>query len=59
MSGLVRTQKASKLVRGTHILERAKVGTGQDIGRKNASIGHSLPEAGRGQDWSEHRKKVN
>lgn len=59
MSGLVRTQKASKLVRGTYILERAKVGIGQDTERKDTSIGHSLPEAGRGQDWLEYKKKVN
>jgi len=52
--GLVRTWKANKLARDTHLLERAEVGIGQNMESKQASKGHSLAREGRGWDWSEH-----
>ena len=43
MSGLVRRLKQSKAARGTHILERSNVGTGQEIKTKRGSKGtHDL-----------------
>ena len=44
---------------GTYKLEKADVGTGQNMKRKQASKGHSLPEEGRHRDWSGHRTKVS
>ena len=38
---MVRTWKASKLARDTHILERAEVGIGKSMESKKASKGHS------------------
>jgi hypothetical protein len=40
------------------LLERAEVGTGQDMEREKASKGHSQPRQGRGQDWSEFGIKM-
>src|SRR6266581_2501003 len=54
---LVRTWKANKPARDTHILERAEVGIGQNMESKPASKGHSQAGEGRGWDWSEHGKK--
>ena len=47
----MRTWKASKLARDTHILERAEVGIGEDTERLQASKGHSHSGEGRGQDY--------
>jgi len=46
-------------VRGTHFLEMVGVGTGQNMERKEASKGHTLPEEGRHQDCSGHQKKAS
>ena len=46
-------------VRGTHFLERAEVGTSQDIERKKASKMYLLAREGRGQGWSRHRIKTS
>ena len=45
---MVRIWKASKLARDTHSLERAEVGIGKNIERKQASKGHLLAREGRG-----------
>jgi len=47
------------VARSTHFLERLETMTGQGMKRRQAGKGHSLPEGGRGYDWSEHRKKAN
>jgi len=57
MPGLFRTWKESKPVRGTHFLERAEGGTGQNMERKQVSEGHLQPGDGRVQDWTEDRRK--
>ena len=49
--GLIRTWKESRPASGTYKLEKADVGTGQNMKRKQASKGHSLPEEGRHWDW--------
>ena len=49
--GLVRIWKASKLARDTHLLERAKVGIGENMVSKQANKGHSLAREGRDWDW--------
>jgi len=56
---LVRTWKANKLARDTHLLERVEVGIGQNMESKQASKGHLLAGEGRGWDWSEHGKKTS
>ena len=56
--GQVRTQKQSHRVRGTHILETASGGTGQDTETIPQSEGHSHPGDGIGRDKSGHRMKV-
>ena len=49
MLGLVRTWKASKLARDTHILESTEVGSSQDTERLQANKGDLQPgEEGRG-----------
>src|SRR5260221_239376 len=57
--GLVRTWKANKLARETHILERAEVGIGQNMESKQASKGHSQAGEGRGWDWLEHGRQTS
>src|SRR5260221_323318 len=57
--GLVRTWKANKPARDTHMLERAEVGIGQNIESKQASKGHSQTGEGSGWDLSEHRKRTS
>jgi len=57
--GLVRTWKANKLARDTHILERAEVGIGQNMESKQASKGHSLARVGTDQNLSGNRMKVS
>jgi len=57
--GLVKIWKKSKVARSTHFLERSEAMTSQGIERRQAGKGHSLPEGGRGHNWSEHRKKAN
>ena len=47
---MVRTWKASKLARDTHVLERAEVGIGENMENKQASKGHSRSREGRGWD---------
>ena len=47
----MRTWKASKLARDTHILERVEVGISKNMESKQASKGHSLSREGRGWDW--------
>ena len=47
----------NKLAIGTYSLERAKVRTGQDMERKQASNRYLLPGEGKGQDWSGHGMK--
>ena len=59
MLGCVRTWKEGKTVRGTHFLEMVGVGTSQDMEKKEASKGHTLPEEGRHQDCSGHQKKAS
>jgi len=44
---------------GTHLLEKAEVGTGCNIERKKAIKGNSLPGEVRCQDWSGHRKETS
>ena len=56
--GQLRTLKGSNQARGTHSLEMAEEGTGQDTERKQPSKGYSLPEDGRGSDKSGHEKKA-
>ena len=53
------TLKENKLAIGTYFLERAKVRTGQDMERKQASNRYLLPGEGKGQDWSGHGKKTS
>ena len=48
------TLEQSEEVRGAHCLERADVGTGQDIETKRGGAWNSLPGEGRRRDWSEH-----
>jgi len=57
--GLVRTWKANKPARDTHLLERAEVGIGQNMESKQASKGHSHAGEGRGWDWLEHGKQTS
>ena len=45
--------------RGTHLLERAEVGIGQNMESKQASKGHSHAGEGRGQNLSGNRMKVS
>ena len=53
--GQVKTQKQSHRARGTHILETASGGTGQDTETIPPSEGNSHPGDGIGGDRSEHR----
>jgi len=53
------TLKENKLAIGTYSLERAKVRTGQDMEREQASNRYLLPGEGKGQDWSGHGKKTS
>jgi hypothetical protein len=48
--GPVRTRKGGEGERGTHFLESVEEWTGQDMERKRASEGHSLPGERRGMD---------
>ena len=45
-------------MRGTHSLERADVGTNQDMKTTRGSEGNSLAREGRRRDWSGHRNKI-
>ena len=58
MSGLVRPLKQSEAARMTHWLERADVGTGQDMKIKRGNKGNSLAGEGRRQDRSGQGNKV-
>ena len=57
--GLIRTQKDSKVVRTTYILEILEVKTDQNTARKQAREGHSLAGEVRDKCWSGHIIKVS
>lgn len=57
--GLIRTQKDSKVVRNTHILEMLEVKTDQNTVRKQAREGRSLAGEVRDKCWSGHIIKVS
>ena len=57
--GLVRTWKENKLAIGTYFLERAKVRTGQDMERKQASNRYLQTGEGKGKDWLGHEKETS
>ena len=56
---LVRTWKESKLVRGTYLLERSEVRTGQNTEQKQASDRYSPPGENRGQNLSGYQKRAS
>lgn len=58
MQGLIRTLKQSEAARKTHLLERADVGTDQNMDTKLRSEENSLAGEGRGRNWSGHGNKA-
>ena len=57
--GLVRTRKEADRARGTHILETAEGGTGQNTERNQPSEAHSHTEDRRGRDFVRTQKEAN
>jgi len=56
--GLIRAQRESDQVMGTHELETTEGGTCQNMERKQLSNGHSLPGYSRERDLSGHGEKM-
>ena len=52
-------KKGTRKEHSSHLLEKAEIGTGQDMERKQASRGHSQTGEGRERDWSGHGKKAS
>ena len=55
--GLVRTRKETDRARGTHPLEKAEGGTGQNTERNQPSEGHSQTRDNRRGDMSGHERE--
>ena len=57
-SGLVKTWKEGEAAIGTYDLDRADIGTSQDMQVKRGSVGNSRSGEGRHQDWAGHGNKA-